>query len=1242
MILTRSWFLLLFAAALLGLDPVARAQTNRNNSSERTIAVTGVVHLPDGNPAANTEVRLVSAFNTTAPSLTNTDSNGKFAFDWKFHPGGLPPSAVLVARDAGRNLAAVGDVSEDVTNFDLKFAPGLTFTGSAQSGGSPLTKVHAVAALKADRMSASLKLGEDTNDGATFQLAALPAGRMYRITISAPGFGSKTVDEESDQAKTNIDLGAIDLRAATNMISGHVYNDEGKTEAGVKIHLVGYDQPTEEGTTDDQGRFEFKVCDGKVRLNANTEHDSSLVETSAGETNIAVYLGFAMNRPCKVSGIVKTPDGKPAGGAELMVFPANGNMHWTKTDSNGAFTRIWALQPWQRGAGAQLFIRDSSNNLAALAPLDPDTTNVEVKLSPALAISGIVKNTNDAALTNSSYFLMVRTANASETLNQDNGKVDGNGHFEIKGLPMEGSYTLSVFAKGYSQAQQQIAPDQETNRLELPPFILNAADRIIKGRVLDDDDKPLVAANVSISGDGQPNDHVATDKNGGFEFNVCEGQLRIFATPAGGGRSFPAAAEAGDTNIIVRFTESNMGGAKSHRLKGIVVDTEGKPVGGAQLAVLPANGPPEWKTTRADGSFALTWAIQPWLMQGGGPVVVARAAAQDLGAALPFDAERTNIEIHLKPAVSLTGFVRKADESAFPGATLSVVAKVGNHDSEIPVPTVKSDAQGRFEFKSMPADATFVVTASADGHGQSQQPIRTDNSTNRVELFPLYLKPTDSFIAGQVLDDDDKPMADVDVHIDGIDQPKTEARTDRKGRFRAAVCKGAVHLVVNDQGGYNQIAAESGDTNVVLVVGQMSMFGGGASHRVLATVTDAEGKPVPGAQAAIFPKFFSMKSHWKKTETNGAARLTWSMQPWQLQNGNLPMAVARDPARNTAGTADLHELDTNVSIKLEPAMTVFGLVKSDDGAPLAGARVAIQIKSGNSFTEMEDQPVETDAGGRYRLKCLPPGQQYNISISANSRGKSQLSIQSSVKTNSLEMRAVELKTANRVIAGRVLDEKNAPIAGATVSASGEGQPDANMLTDSKGYFHFKVCEGQVNLFANSPQGGFSQGGGEAGETNVVLQLGARRGALVRDGMADSPPESHLAGKPLPSLAETHLPEKMVAGGSPVLVCLFDAGQRASRQMMKQLNEQTLNLRDKGVVVIGVQSVITGGEIFNQWRAESPVSFPVGRVTEKTNSTKWILEAKTLPWLILTDASHKVVSDGFQVENLDQELKKLGQ
>jgi hypothetical protein len=488
-----------------------------------------------------------------------------------------------------------------------------------------------------------------------------------------------------------------------------------------------------------------------------------------------------------------------------------------------------------------------------------------------------------------------------------------------------------------------------------------------------------------------------------------------------------------------------------------------------------------------------------------------------------------------------------------------------------------------------------------------------------------------------VLDADDKPVAGANVNLNGDGQPSGNARTDREGRFRFEhVCEGSVQLSANNQNSYGNISAEGGDTIVVLRLGQTANSSPGSMMHILkGTVTDADGKPGAGAQVAVFPSNGN-GPRWTRTATNGAFNLTWSLQSWQLQNGGA-MLVFRDPARNLAGTEELPEEITNLDVKLKPALAFSGQVKNADGALLTTAQVGLWLKVGNSYEQLNEQTASpVNAEGRFEIKCLPPDAQYIVYASAKGYGKGQRPLQPEYESNRVELATFVLKHADRVIAGKVLKDDDKPASGVNINLNGDGQPDGNLSTDSQGRFHFQVCEGQIRLFAYSQNGGGNaQATVEAGDTNIVMTLSSQSGSFPQP-----PRRASLKGSPLPDLAAVNLASDAAPAGKPVLLCLFDAGQRPSRHVVHQLDEQAAALRQHGVTLLGVQAVVASDETFDEWKTSSPVSFPVGRVTEKSEKSKWVSTVPALPWLILADADHRVIAEGFLADELDAQIKKL--
>src|SRR5262249_53580059 len=142
------------------------------------------------------------------------------------------------------------------------------------------------------------------------------------------------------------------------------------------------------------------------------------------------------------------------------------------------------------------------------------------------------------------------------------------------------------------------------------------------------------------------------------------------------------------------------------------------------------------------------------------------------------------------------------------------------------------------------------------------------------------------------------------------------------------------------------------------------------------------------------------------------------------------------------------------------------------------------LQAARMGSQMDDRPVTTGAEGSFTFTALPAGQQYTVIATLNGYGQKSYRVQLD-ETNLVEVPPLMLRPANQTIAGKVVDDKDKPVWGADAKVAGEDQPQANAQTDSKGRFKFKVCEGDVRLFANT-QRGFAQANGRAGDTNLVI------------------------------------------------------------------------------------------------------------------------------------------------------------
>lgn len=720
----------------------------------------------------------------------------------------------------------------------------------------------------------------------------------------------------------------------------------------------------------------------------------------------------------------------------------------------------------------------------------------------------------------------------------------------------------------------------------------------------------------------------SSGSNGIARLRLPPGNYQVSASKEGWRSDNTAATvEAGRTNRI----EIEL--APLPKITGVVRRPDGQPAAGLELRIIGSYGD-EGSAPKSDanGRFKVEFDPRQFGRSDMSFCLLIRDPERNLAVAQDIDEDTGPLDLRLAPGVTFAGRA-ECDGKPVTNATAALVFWTGRSGMHLSGLCRGTNTPGRFEIPALPPGRRYGLYVSAPGYGQASiHNLETETEARRVELEPVELKRANLKLAGQVLDADDKPVAGASIHLNGEGQPNANARTDREGRFSfAQVCEGPVQLFANARNAHGNTSAEGGATNVVLRLGESrNIYPDATAKKLKGVVTDPHGKPAAGVQVAVFPSY---DSRWMKTGTNGGFNLSWTIQPWQLQSGGDPCLVVRDTARNLAAVETISEDTTNLNVRLQPALTLTGRVQGANNAPLADAQVGVWFLACRTYCQLDDRLATTDARGGFEIKTLPVSLQYTVFAKAKGHGRCQEQIQEEPGTNRIKLPPFVLKLADQVLAGQVLNRNDKPVSGVHVSLSGDDQPDDSVTTDSKGRFRFKVCEGQVRLFASS-QGGFGNTTAEAGDTNVVIHFGVNE-----PYSRQSPKRPSLQGKPLPDLAAVGLASEARAG-KPLLLCLFDAEQRPSRRSARLLAEQHNALRQKGLTVLAVQAAVTAAESFETWKSANPLPFPLGRVTEKSAATKWVTDVESLPWLILRDTESKVVAEGFALDELDAKLKAV--
>jgi hypothetical protein len=673
------------------------------------------------------------------------------------------------------------------------------------------------------------------------------------------------------------------------------------------------------------------------------------------------------------------------------------------------------------------------------------------------------------------------------------------------------------------------------------------------------------------------------------------------------------------------------------KLTGVVRDSAGAPLAGVEMVVWPPwGGASKGGTTDTNGHFVVTWHAVNQNASYYEPFLIARDFKRNLAFAQSIDESTTNLDLRLEPGLAVTG--RATDTKGKPLAKAEAeIMFWTEHMGSSMGKAVPANAEGRFEIKALPPGRHYGVIVSAKGYGRVTRDVKQDAEGRRIELEPCELALADQRIAGVVLDADDKPVTNANIFGHGEGQPGVNGTTDAKGRFSfSAVCAGPIQLQANSRsGGFGNVSAEGGDTNITIQLGTSgTVVASRSSIKISGTVTGPDDKPAPQARVSLFPSFSQAE---KQTDSEGRFALTFDPRQSGSMGAAGPIVVARDLARNLAATVELEEGATNASVRLEPALTLAGRITDPDGKALTNAQAQLWFHTERMSSNL-GSPVRGDAEGRFEIKALPPGRQYTVNASAKGFGQERKNVPASdTATNRLELEPFQLVRADQRIAGVVLGEDDKPVARASIYSYGDKQPNLNAQTDAKGQFSMdKVCSGPIQLSANSRNGGYANVMAEGGDTNIVIRITSRRVVSRAE-----PPIARLKGKPLPDLAPLGLTPADAPADQPVLAVLVDAEQRPSRRALRLLGEQAATIKDKGVVVIVVHTGTMADEDFKTWKQEAALPFPMVCLKGDAEKARAAWGAGALPWLILTDKAHRVTAEGFTLEELDGKIKDAG-
>ncbi|MHC4820099.1 MAG: carboxypeptidase regulatory-like domain-containing protein [Planctomycetota bacterium] len=724
---------------------------------------------------------------------------------------------------------------------------------------------------------------------------------------------------------------------------------------------------------------------------------------------------------CGLRLLVKNEAGDPVAGASVTVVgrrPAQ-TFTFTKTGNDG----VVALESLGEGKLEMVAVMhpeylpfpdriwNPGKDMQDLELVPGETKESTVTLRSGIVLHG---RTVDAASGDPVPGAFVRAVSSDMDLmfGGDGVRSDAEGKFRLPALRTGRSLLLAdAVTHSMPPGIKRALRSKETPE-GLGPFVLELEEGVaptevtlplhrngtLRGRVVSPEGQPVPAATVSITDfdpdrlmDQSPS--YVTDSGGRFTIDdFAPGfECTLSATADGWmkGEIESITLEAGATLDDVEIVLTS-----GHELAGEVVDASGVPLADALVQVAPEGRRNSLNLGRSDSPPARTDAEGRFVMRAipEGRMAV-RAEREGFVPSTEVTevvaGQRAQVRVTLKRDAPISG--RVVDES---GAAVSsawvraqsgekVMGSGGGHSGR-----TNTVADGTFTIEGLPANATFDVTAGANGFVNAPA-VSVTSGTSGVEIrLQRGLE-----ISGRVLDPAGRGLAGMRVRI----HPK-----ERAG--------GRESVKTNDQGGFSVRGLEPGPHSVRVYGPQNGDFILNEDHTVEAgelgvtvnlreglridgRLVDSNGKPVVGASvnASRIDEGQPSSSHHSNSNKSGEFALRG------MPEGNYRVIVSHRGSQAQrlesvkAGTSDL-------VITMSEGMALAGVVIGRDGKPLANARVIVRgvpplrfyrsARSGSDGTfritglEQGKYRVEARSGGRGPRPAPSGGQDSGIEVQA--------------------------------------------------------------------------------------------------------------------------------------------------------------------------------------------------------------------------------------------------------------------
>jgi protocatechuate 3,4-dioxygenase beta subunit/thiol-disulfide isomerase/thioredoxin len=618
------------------------------------------------------------------------------------------------------------------------------------------------------------------------------------------------------------------------------------------------------------------------------------------------------------------------------------------------------------------------------------------------------------------------------------------------------------------------------------------------------------------------------------------------------------------------------------------------------------------------------------------------------------------------PAATICGTVRYEGAEGRPAAGVPVHAQTraragGNGDAI-------TDAQGRFTLEQMAAGA-YDLYAHLNKKAQADwaSPPRGNvvaAAGQTIEGQDLLLIKGALIIGRIKAADTGEGLAGLPVGVEP--RPRNSAGGERfsdsaaDGSFALRVTPGGQHVYLGFSEPPEGFAmGEKVAFDVEVKDGQtlsldFTLPRAAASDTIAGRVIDAQGNPVAGAEVFLATRGWRFISP-QKADAQGRFRL---QAPREIKRekdyptgaGNLIDArlfASAEGDRVTPRGVDVKggdEKEVTLEVQKHGWAQVSGRVTDEKGKPLPNILVREHISSGTMSGD--NRIVRTDDEGRFAVDKVWPGAECVFSAVAKGYawgGSGRITLQAGERR---QLPDWKLASANLSVAGRVVDAKGRPFAGASVLADSMNNEAVQATSDAKGEFRLEgLTEGWLWLMVNNETQTRTRVRVKAGEQNALIELPEPKPAAAEEERYNR--EEHFAellGKPVPAMqaAEWINSAPVEPGQLRGKVVLLDFWGVTCGSCLRDMPEEQKFFeanQARGLSMVGIHNAGPAQEVREFLaRQEWKVSFPLA-MDGKHGATARAYGIVALPTYAVIDREGRLIYLGHEWK--EAEAKTLG-